>query len=510
MSILKPGVNKDRVTTLLIALLLITILLVFYRYYPSPPFSPDSWSYFELAKSYDDNFYKITTWRQYQFDNGYGVSFPPLWPLLLWLTDSLLNTGIYSGFILNIFIAIATLFMLLYIAKDEFGQLLPGAVIFSILMLTPFYQNELVAARSIPFAILLILLLVPLSCKDSVGSLTMFIIGIVSGMIVLTRFDFLLPGIFLGISLLFRFQDKRIIFYFLAFFLAISPWCYYSLSTFGKIFVSDNSRTVLATIPTFVTDYYPGTLPTVFNNPMAWLLKTIKNVGSVANGFLKASIYVIIPLGIMWYYQQRYIKKVCLKEFFQRPHQEVRHIFYALLLQVLCIALTGYGDTRYFLALLIFIVLLFIRRLYSLNTEPNEYLKLRKILLLIGAFLCLAVSMSNIAVIGWESYKNKRTFNYSNITATYYSNLIDIIENNEKNPRVLFWEPAMAAKFGALTGINSFLKPENLSQTNFKDFIQHYNINIIVIPKKEIPDLITQNYKYEFYSTSDFGIIKLQ
>lgn len=65
-------------------------------------FSPDSYSYYEIAKTFPVDYGEVNTTRQYVIDTELGISFPYFYPLLLWMTDILLGYGIHTGVFLNL------------------------------------------------------------------------------------------------------------------------------------------------------------------------------------------------------------------------------------------------------------------------------------------------------------------------------------------------------------------------------------------------------------------------
>ena len=54
-------------------------------------FRGDSWSYYELSKNNSKDFYKVNTIRQFQNDGEYGISFPPLYPIIIFLINYIFN-----------------------------------------------------------------------------------------------------------------------------------------------------------------------------------------------------------------------------------------------------------------------------------------------------------------------------------------------------------------------------------------------------------------------------------
>ena len=64
-----------------------------------PPLTPDSWAYLLLARSFASTPYHIPVIRQYQYVSNFSDSFPPLWPLVLFLVSRALRIGPWIGIV---------------------------------------------------------------------------------------------------------------------------------------------------------------------------------------------------------------------------------------------------------------------------------------------------------------------------------------------------------------------------------------------------------------------------
>lgn len=480
--------------------LFFSVLLLFFRYYPSPPFSVDSWSYYELAKTFDSEFYKITTWRQYQFNNGFGVSFPPLWPFLLWITDKIFSLGIYSGYFLNLSITVFTFLILVRICDKIFQEKSFGIMLFALLLFSNHYQDELVSGRSIPLSILLSLLMLEIILKDKLTFLEISKLGILSGLLILNRFDFLIPGLFFGLILFRLVKDKKVCIYYLFLLISILPWIFYSISHFGKLFVSDNSRTVISSTSVFVLDYYPEYLPTIIDHPIDWLIKSLKNIFKVLQNLLQASLPVVISIVFLSFYPKILTKRI-RSNTINKDINKLILFFSVFLLQIATISLTGYGDKRYFSVFLLISMLLFLNYLYQIYGK-NDFLYERlkyKSTILVG-ILCVTIFGNQLWSITVDVYYQKRAFNSNNISI---ENMVDLVRiaRKKQEPRILFLtsqeKNTEIAKFGALTGITTFLKPTNLNDVNFVTFINQYRINMVIIDKSFKDKDMLNLVKYE-------------
>lgn len=216
-------------------------------------FSQDSWSYFELSRHIFDDFYRINTWRQFHVNSDYGISFPPLFPILIASFNTLYDIGIYAGFVMNFIIAAVTFKLLRRMAKFWFDEREIGSLLFFTLLITPDYTTAIFSAGTLPLGLLLLLTVLYLFESNRFSPfLQTVLLGIVAGISVLNRFDFMLPALVITLFI----RSVFIPVYIVVLAATISPWIAYSYQHFGVLWISDNSRTVLSSIPIFVRDYY--------------------------------------------------------------------------------------------------------------------------------------------------------------------------------------------------------------------------------------------------------------
>jgi hypothetical protein len=270
----------------------------------NPPFSPDSWSYWELAQTVGGDFYRIHTWRQFQFTEPWGVSFPPLWPLAIAAADALTGLGFRSALALNAAILIA-LAALLQAFGTRFleprgsaghGGML-GLLVALALVAHRSAFEELSAGRSMPLALLLYLLLLwQLLAAARAGQsgvparmpLRAAALGATAALATLNRFDFLPALLLLGLVApwwLLREHGRwgaSMVAWWAAAGATLAPWITYCVSHFGRPFVSDNSRTVLAAVRVNVDDFLVQPPPTLFDLPAHWLAKTAQGIATAA------------------------------------------------------------------------------------------------------------------------------------------------------------------------------------------------------------------------------------
>ena len=427
-------------------------------------FSQDSWSYYELSRSIFHDFYHINSFRQFHIISNYGVSFPPLWPILIASVNAIHDIGIYAGFVLNFLIAIPTLLLLLRLSKIWFGEKEIGCFLFFALMITPDYTTALFSAGTLPLSLLLLLTILYLyATRRYALPLKALLVGIVAGLSVLNRFDFLLPALILG------FFIRPFLIYYITLLITLLPWIAYSHSHFGTFWISDISRTVLSSIPLFVRDYYPDVVPLLWDNPTAWIKKSIGSIIKSADVLFTATSALPWLLGF-----------VLLTT---KPSEKNKNItLFALLIaaQVSTTLLTGFVETRYYVPLQLFLLVALLWLTLPTKIKPAivRTLPLTFVLLSIayaGAYFAKSITQS--APIGFA-------FNKINQQPEEFAPLLTCMK---KAPQSILLPPKnYSYKFGALTGITSYIEPTNMNSKNAGAFVKQFKPQYVLTSTPEI------------------------
>ncbi|MEO1488658.1 MAG: glycosyltransferase family 2 protein, partial [Pseudomonadota bacterium] len=251
----------------------------------APPYSPDSWAFWELAQTVFGDFYRITHFRSYANDVGYSSAFPPLFPSLIALIDAALGTGVRTGLYLSFacYIGFATVSEL--IGRRLLRTPLLGL---SAAFLTLFGHNmvltEMQAGRTIPLQLLFFaLVLLGLCNSQKINVKRAIAIGLIAGLCVLNRFDAVLfPFVTAGLIAWLTRKPALALVSFIASATAISPWIAYSWATFAVPFATDNSGIATSLDPrAFVTDWWPTPQPSFADDPAAWLVRVAGNLPSL-------------------------------------------------------------------------------------------------------------------------------------------------------------------------------------------------------------------------------------
>lgn len=458
-------------------------------------FSQDSWSYFELSRSIFSDFYKVNTWRQFHLAPGdYGTSFPPLWPVALAVFNSILGVGIYTGFILNFALALLTMYLLRRLAYGLTGNATLGSFWMLGLLVMPDYTTSIFSAATLPLALVLTLTLLLLQLEKTFDDLSIArFSGIIAGLGVMTRFDFMPCALVFALVPFLLGQHMRWIKLFVfmtTFTITISPWMAYSIGHFDDWFITDNGRTFLSAIPIFVRDYYPAGVPMLSDDPAAWINKTIQAMLTSTNvmvdsvGFLPFAVILLAVLA-------GWGKKLAHKKFFG---------IYCLVIvtQLVLVLASGFVESRYYVPLQLFLLILISAMI--LKRPLPRYTSLLFLAISIayaGAYIAKSVAQNApISPRFNAEFQQPLEFDY------LLKNCID------EKARVLLPPKNYSYKFGALTGITSYVAPTNLSRDNIAAFREQFKPTHILtdVPRdlgfKGRPDCVVNSWgevAHEFY-----------
>lgn len=239
--------------------------------------SPDSFSYYEMAKTLFSDFGRVSTIRQYVEFTDYGISFPYLYPLLLAVTDLLTGWGMYCGVLVNIVASLLAALLFLPLSRQVCGVRWPGLMAATALLTNRKFLSEVLSGRAIPVAVLCVVaLLCLLSRSHRWSHKNLFLVGLLAGCSMAARFDNMTVVAYVGACVLFfsgRGRLGRCLAYGAGALLPLLPWVGYSLAHFGTPWVTDNGGTLtMVTIYTPQRFFLPGEeVATLFTAPHAWL-----------------------------------------------------------------------------------------------------------------------------------------------------------------------------------------------------------------------------------------------
>ena len=199
--------EEDRRTYALAVASTVAGLVILFLLAPSRfRFWYDSWTYYELARSIGDQFYAVTTVREFQTDGRFSSAFPPLWPAIV-------ATFARSGLgMLGTYLASFASLVAFCLAAERLARRLVaprGIGLLSVLMLVAFpgIRWDLAGGGSFALNLTFLALLGALFIDLRPGSdRHAAALGAIAGLMVMLRFDAapaslaaLLAGVALGL-----------------------------------------------------------------------------------------------------------------------------------------------------------------------------------------------------------------------------------------------------------------------------------------------------------------------
>lgn len=410
-------------------------------------YTPDSWSYLELAKTaFTDHFYKFNTLRSYM-PGEYSASFPFGYPLLIAAAQWLTGWNPFVSVLVNIAVLAATAGVIYATCRQlNMGGLMWLAIAAS-LAFCPWYMAELLAGRSIPAALLFFLTAFYTFLRGRP-----FVTGLLLGVCALVRFDFLVYGVcfMAGAAALGRLKMKEIALMPCGFALGILPWCVFSYMHFDRFWASDNSWVAISSLPAYVLDYPAVPKSTLFQNPGQWAQKVlacvpgaIRSIPAAGLGFTALPVFAAV-LALRWQAFGEYEKK------------RLFLLFLILLAALAPYLATGYIETRYFTP---FVLVFCMALAIILARTPVTVFKISTAGITLAAVtLTLCVGAGRLYALARRHAVNQ------NETAAQKLAIARYYECHAKHPEsVLIFEKehALAAQYGALTGMKTAMSPSN-------------------------------------------------
>jgi hypothetical protein len=327
---------------------------------PGAQFSPDSWSYYDLAQTVFGDFYHPAVTRSHHEIGGYSQSFPLLWPVLIAVGARASGLRLATQVVLASVFSLLTILPLYSIAKTLLRHRGPavvvGIVAWVCLACFPAYRDEVVGGRSIPLAIFLLTSAVALVIRPSADRRPGLCAGagLLLGAACLARFDSLIVSLVLVLAFVARSKvgwPCRVAII-VAFAVGVSPWVAYSELRYGTAWASDNSLVASSAEPSHAQN---ASVPaaTIRTSPGRWLVRVGKNAVRVGMSLLLA--VVSFPLALATIAGALIVgwtppksggaKRVAM------PESPAVRLFFAIVAAccgLAALALTGYYDPRYF------------------------------------------------------------------------------------------------------------------------------------------------------------------
>jgi len=509
-------INSPRMSAFVIAFISLLIGLHFLNFLATPNFSPDSWYYFGLSKTIFSDFYHFLQKRSFSSALEYSASFPPLWPTLIAIVDAVFHTGARTGYYLAFIFLIGFFVIAERIVRTilEVRWVGAGLVLLAIID-ERMLAYEVVAGHTIPFQMflygcVLYLLLKIRELKPIHG----IVLGVFCGLCILNRFDSILMPFVLSLGLLFLTPRRSVSIAFICSTLVLlSPWMYYSYTTFGSLFITDNSGVALAVdADAYVSDWWTleqaSMRATALDNPTAWFLKLFKNlfllfirVLELGSSFMGLSILFSIVLGVAFIFLTSISREVEIKRTILifslwnaiRTHQgKVLCVFMMVYItQLATYVVTGYFSPRYFTGILWFISFALAALFLNWGLTPNQRQTLGAWMFVVYAVLMVVAWASNGLIwprIDHNDFEKKWSeFDDPLIVSQLEGCLVGVpIEA----PILVMGDSSLATKITALSGRHTLLEPRNMSRGRLsiegsRAFLVAWDIEYVFVARED-------------------------
>jgi hypothetical protein len=457
----------------LAAALAVAAVLLLVDGFTEPAFGADSWSLYELSRTFGNDFYRFTTWRSFFSEQPYSQAFPPLWPAIIAAADWVTGLGMNAAMIMAVLCMLGFGLLAERLARRVFEQ--PGAGLLSALAMLAYapLRTDVAAGGTLALQLLLLsALALALMTPRLAPVRRALLVGAIGGAMVMNRFD--AAPVLLGVLATFWIVHRSLPATLAAALTAgvvMSPWILYSSIHFGRPFATDNSLIATAIDPAlYVIDFLTAAPRTVADEPLAWVAKIAGNVLPLIKTLVQAALasWLLLPLGllavVLWAVRGRdrrgeFHAQLCAS-----------HWLAALLLgAVLCLGClafltTGYFRLRYLAPLIWWVEFMLLLVALQLARSPVEKTRIAGVAAGVVAVLALALPIHSLLTqpSTGRSVQERGSF----------AALQQCLRDAGATPRdaVMFFDDnQQAAMFGALTQWRASMKPSNWDRLTPQD-----------------------------------------
>lgn len=494
------------VTLLLYAVLIFVLQYVIREAWAYPPFQPDSWTYVELSKSVLTDPGHINTFRSYVSTDPYTSSFPLLWPFAIALIDVFTGSGPRAGMLGAAAAIVVAAIMLDRAGHRFFGWRGVGPASMLLLFVFSGFEQEAVAGGSMPMYVALLATLIAVASNPwPLSNRKMALLGVVSGLMVLTRFDALSVVMLVPLALLVVRATKRrgLLYSYGGMAVALVPWVLYSLVRFRKPFITDNASVATSVRPMFVLDYPVPGRPTLSTDPSGWFARIRDNFGhfvphqwgTAAEAFVFRPLVALFVIVLAWSVVARVLDRRDESEpassFAAVLRAQLKQVvdsravrLFAVLAIVAVVALavaqstTGYFQDRYSTTLLLVLYLLLIACVLAVRPTGRVFPVVAVAVVLLVGLIPVFQARKSITLVPYVFL----------VGPNPRPEVIELAACVGSNDRILFMDikDAVGFSFGALSNGKGLIGPSNwgaLTPQVRSQILKDYGVTMVALSR---------------------------
>lgn len=417
-------------------------------------YTPDSWSYVDIAQNMPYRPGVIKGVRSFSNEPWLNDSFPFLWPAILSLPMELTGAIFPLGMILNLlFVLPLTSATILFYFFPQGTRFIWAGVVTLLLCVIPGYMAEVLSGRSLPLSVLcLSAFLVAIRSQLTWPWIAFAAISL--GLIGANRFD----GFILSLAIAISASITHKLTWLKAFSLSLGalagqvPWILYSLTEFGEVFVSSSASRILN--PTHVSpDGYP--IRSLQDRAPGLFESFLESLPRAALALAISLTPLALLMLISYLHRARATHQFRLRKgSTKREHSSFWLIgLIATAAEFVQVVFAGFSDHRYFMLAVLLFTFAFIEDQGFLAATTNSKRPFRVITALLAG--------SVLVVTGEALYKP-----YA-IVSSLSSRAVACIANV---PEPFIAEGPRAYKIAAMLGLKVVSQPSNSSDLNESDW----------------------------------------